>query len=843
VDTTHNVHEINRFKGREPDISLLGDIDEPVYMADPETYTVLYANTILKKIFGSDVVGKKCYRVFHDLEKPCPFCTNHLIFGKNEGKTHIWEFFNEKSRRWYHCIDRALTFRGGRKARCEIAIDITEKKEAVERLEERTAELELINSLNEAGNRGDSFESIVEKLAQKIKEMFAANGVALYLLSENKKSLLLHHFSAEPEQIKEIEKRAGMKMPVLSIDLQKDGYYKRILNGGKPVVVGDRTNIAEMMAELTDDPVFVKNISAVLERIGIESMLCIPLQVMYNVVGMLDVTRGFSFTESDVKRCMSISPQLFALLKRKQMEDALRQSEEKFRSLAENSPNMIFINKKGRVIYVNKKCIEIMGYTREEFYASEFDFRNLIARESRAVVEEAFSLQANGIDVPSYEYLLVTKCGEKLDVIITTKLIDFEGGQAIMGIVTDISAQKRAEREKTASRRQLYQAQKMEAVGQLAGGIAHDFNNMLTAINGFADLVASQLGPSHAAYRDIDQIKDVAKRAASLTRQLLIFGRKQAAEYRLADCNTVADNIYQMLRRLLPENISLEVKLEPELWPVRADDGMIEQAIMNLVVNARDAMPDGGSIVITTGNKVIDAVSKKSAVPSEFSGKCVFVSVCDTGKGIAERERNRIFEPFFSTKPERTSSGLGLSVVYGIMEQHNGKIEVESEVDKGSCFTLCFPAAPEENHETGHISTVGEKHHGNGEKILVVEDNGEIRNFTSRSLNENGYVPIVATCMREAVELYERHDGKIDLLFTDVLLPDKSGVTLIERLLEKNLNLRVLCTSGYTDKYSGVLKVYEKRFPFLKKPYDLNKLLSAVSEAMAVGGISDTAPQ
>ncbi|MFH1689310.1 MAG: PAS domain S-box protein [Candidatus Eisenbacteria bacterium] len=378
---------------------------------------------------------------------------------------------------------------------------------------------------------------------------------------------------------------------------------------------------------------------------------------------------------------------------------------------------------------------------------------------------------------------------------------------------------------------QLLQAQKMEAVGRLAGGVAHDFNNLLTAISGYAELLSCDASLSETVHGDIGQIRKAAEQAATLTRQLLAFSRRQPLQPVVMDLNKIVADMNAMLRRLISEDIELITALDDSACHTKVDPGQLEQVIINLAVNARDAMPEGGRLTISTGNVVLDSlacVTIHDARPGGF----VCLSIEDTGSGIERDVIDQIFEPFFSTKGPTKGTGLGLAVVYGIVRQHGGWINVYSEPNQGTVFKVYLPSVHSREDESAESAATAEPKtaRGSGQRILLVEDEEAVRELASRALKESGYKVFEAGAYEEALEVFEREGGNFDLVFSDVVLPDKSGIRLIDELLSKRPDLQVLVSSGYTDQKSQWPVIQEKGFRFLQKPYSLVDLLGTVDE-------------
>jgi two-component system cell cycle sensor histidine kinase/response regulator CckA len=392
----------------------------------------------------------------------------------------------------------------------------------------------------------------------------------------------------------------------------------------------------------------------------------------------------------------------------------------------------------------------------------------------------------------------------------------------------DITKQKKAEQEKEKILDQLIHVQKMEAIGTLAGGIAHDFNNLLTAIRGSLDLAMGMIGREHPAYEELEEINIAAIGATDLTRQLLLFSRKHMTRFKYLNLNKLISGLLKMLHRLIGEDVNIVTRLDSNLWNVYADPGTLEQIILNLTINARDAMPDGGQIVIETDTVRLTKTDCEM-MPEAYAGNFVRLSVSDTGTGIDKKIIGRIFEPFFSTKNPKKGTGLGLSVVYGIVKDHKGWINVYSEPGKGSIFKIYLPGKKVLLKESQNLKTSVQNLKGNQERILLIEDERSVREFTTRALERHGYQVFIAKTADEAFHLFTQHCPDIHLVLSDVVLPDLSGIQLIQKMQEQHAGLKVLLTSGYTDSKSQWSVIQEKKIPFLQKPYTLIDLLETIA--------------
>ncbi len=472
---------------------------------------------------------------------------------------------------------------------------------------------------------------------------------------------------------------------------------------------------------------------------------------------------------------------------------------------------------------VDKSVEELLGKKCYHIFHGTDEPPNSCPMERMATSQ---NLETSEMEVETLDGIFLVSC---------TPVFDEAGHiEKIIHIATDITERKRAEEERKKIQAQLLQSQKMEAIGILAGGVAHDFNNLLTTIQGYTDLLMMEIDDADPMYRNLKQIHFATGRGADLTRQLLLFSRKQPMELTTLNINRTINDLLKMLNRLIGEDITIITDLKPDLWMVRADAGNIEQVIMNLAVNARDAMQKGGRLTIKTENAQIDE-DYCMVFNYAHPGKFVCVSVSDTGVGIDKENIQRIFEPFFSTKEAGKGTGLGLSVVYGIVKQHDGWTNVYSESGYGSTFKIYLPAFSsrpvEETEETISLQEL----QGSGERILLVEDDEGVREFATMALQENGYFVFGVASAKEAMDVFEREGGDFDLLFIDVVLPDKNGILLADQILIHNPKPLVLLTSGYIDHKSQRPLMQERGFLSLQKPYSLIDLLRTIRKVIEPG--------
>ena len=518
------------------------------------------------------------------------------------------------------------------------------------------------------------------------------------------------------------------------------------------------------------------------------------------------------------------------ITERKRVENALLASEEKYRTLVDGANEGILVAQDGLLKFANHQAMELSGYLETELL--EKPFSNFIHPDDHQLVADYYKKRLNGESAPSrYTFRMLNPDKSIRWIENSSVLIDWKGMPATLNFLTDISERKRLEKEKEQLQAQFLQAQKMEAIGTLAGGVAHDFNNLLTAISGFTTIAMGKIPESDAVQKDLRQVSTAATRAAGLTRQLLLFSRKQHMEPMPLDINATISRLLKMLARLIGENIVIETSLEKELWRILGDEGNIEQVLMNLSVNARDAMPEGGKLFIKSENVTIDEEycrTNKGTRPGCF----VCLSVSDTGTGMDKLTQQRIFEPFFTTKGEGKGTGLGLSVVFGVVEQHKGWINVCSEIGHGATFKVFFPSTSDASGQKSKEEVPVVSLEGKGERIMVVEDQDEVRAVAEKMLASNGYSVFPVSSAKEAIELFEKENGRFDLVFSDVVLPDMTGILLVQEL-HKRWKFKVIVTSGYTDEKTNWDFIKEKNFRFLHKPYSVRDLLQAVKDVLA----------
>ena len=511
---------------------------------------------------------------------------------------------------------------------------------------------------------------------------------------------------------------------------------------------------------------------------------------------------------------------------RKDAEKHLAQMEGRYRGLLEAAPDaMVVVNQSGEIVLLNVQAEKHFGYRRDELVGQKVKniipegfAERLIADGTRSAAEALAQQIGMGIELYGRR-----KNGSDFPIEIMLSPLESAEGVLVTAAIRDITERKHLER-------MLQQAQKMEAVGQLAGGVAHDFNNLLGVILGYADLLLEQLTLNDSQRRDLGEIQKAGVRAALLTRQLLAFSRKQVLQPKVLDLNTVVAGAEKLLQRLIGENIELIVVLNPALGRVKADSGQLEQIIMNLAVNARDAMPEGGKLTIETSNVQIDE-QYAARHDSALTGPHVMLAVTDTGCGMDAKTKAHIFEPFFTTKEFGKGTGLGLATVYGIVEQSGGWVWVYTEPSLGTTFKIYLPCV-DPAIEIVLPSDKIEKVAGGSQTILVVEDDAALLQVTHRSLEEVGYAILAARSPAEAIHISESHPGPIHLMVSDVIMPGMSGDKLASYLSVLRPEMKVLYVSGYTDDSIVHHGVLEPGLAFLQKPFSPKTLARKVGEVL-----------
>lgn len=566
------------------------------------------------------------------------------------------------------------------------------------------------------------------------------------------------------------------------------------------------------------------------ELIGAPSLdwVGVPLKVGSNAVGVL-VVQSYSsnvrFGEKEKNILTFVSQQLASAVEHKRNEEALRRSEARYRSLVQSAVYGIYrCSLDGKFLDVNPALVTMLGYDLAEEVLALDPHKEVFVNDGelgRLMRDFCAGTRVNNVEVRWKR-----KDGKVITVRLSGRAVQTrnEAAQVLEIIAEDVSEQRVLEN-------QFRQAQKMEAVGRLAGGVAHDFNNLLMVISGYTEVLLERTGATHPLFPKIQAIHQATERATGVTRQLLAFSRKQMLELKVVDINAIVSDMERLLRPLIGEAIQLQTKLANGLGRTRADAGQIEQVIMNLVVNSKDAMPEGGKITIQTANVVLEGDELRREYSYIQPGAYVMLSVSDSGHGMDKETQARIFEPFFTTKEKGKGTGLGLSTVYGIIKQSGGYVLVQSEPGQGTTFRIYLPKV-EEAAEPARYVPVNKPENGGTETVLLVEDEESVRELVRETLESRGYRVLEAENGEAALRVTEKLSDPVDVLITDVVMPGMSGRELSARLSASCPQTKVLYLSGYTEDaivHEGVL---EPGTAFLQKPFTLQALARKLREVL-----------
>ncbi len=564
----------------------------------------------------------------------------------------------------------------------------------------------------------------------------------------------------------------------------------------------DRDMLAEIFRKLTADHEHTLNENHILSKDGKEFLVEWHGTPVFDTSGKFQYFYGIGIN----------------ITERKRAEEALRESEEKYRQLVENANDAIFIIQDGKVKFPNFKTEEMTGYSEKEL--SEIPFKNIIHPDDREMVLERRRKRLMGEKPPStYSFRMINKSGNELLVQINTVLIAWEGNPATINFIRDITEQKRLEA-------QLQQAQKMESIGTLAGGIAHDFNNLLMGIQGRTSLLLMDYDSFHSHFEHLKGIEDYVKSAVDLTKQLLGFARGGKYEIKTTDLNEFIKKQNRMFGRTRKE-INIRGKYEKNLWTTEIDQGQIEQVLLNLYVNSWQAMLGGGNLYIQTENIVIDEFFNR---PYHVEpGKYVKISITDTGIGMDKATQQRIFDPFFTTKEMGRGTGLGLASAYGIIKNHGGFVDVYSEKGEGSTFNIYLPASEKEAVKEVEIH---EELYRGTETLLLVDDEDMIVDVGCGIIDKLGYKSLTAKSGEEAIGVYKKNHDKIDMVILDMIMPDMDGGETYDKLKEINPDIKVLLSSGYSINGQATEILERGCNGFIQKPFNMADLSKKIRDIL-----------
>jgi len=781
--------------------SLLNRLPAFVYLQAPD-HGIRFANRYFKKHFGWKP-GLKCHEIFRSRPEPCPDCRTFRVFETNEPQR--WEWHSPLDGLSYEVHDYPFTDFDGSLLVLELGLDITERKRMENDLRMLQAELE--NRVEERTLQ------LNETVSQLLAEMEKREETAAALRrSEERYALAI----------------AGANDGIWDRDLETGEVHfsprwKKIL-GFEDHEIANEIDEWKKRIHADDYPLVMHSLESYLE--GRLSIYEVEFRMLAKDGGFRWIqSRGACLRDERGKPCR-IAGSHTDITYRKQMEGVIRSSEKKYRKIFEESKDVIFIfDADARMVDINHSACELFGYSREDLFSLDLA-SDLYYREDD---RERFlrALFANGC-VKDMETAMKKKGGERLTVHISASLLknadDVVTGY--MGSIHDMTEHKKLEQ-------QLLHAQKMESIGLLAGGIAHDFNNLLTAISGYGETIRDNIpGNAPLLKTSIEQVMHAAERARELTHNLLAVSRKQIINPRPVLVNDILAGAKNLITRIIGEDVELTTSPSRRRLTVMADRGQIEQVLINLAANARDAMPHGGSLRIEAGQTLLRK-SDKRAAGLDARGPHALISVTDTGIGMDESTRQKIFEPFFTTKELGKGTGLGLSISYGIIRQHNGIITVESELGKGTTFTIQLPLisinVEPEAADVAPLSTAG------SETVLVAEDEEIVRNYLRDILRRAGYSVITASDGAEAMVRFHQAREDISLVISDVVMPRKNGKEIYEEISSIRPEVRFVFISGYTADIIIQKGIFDAGVDFVTKPFMKNDILQKVREVLDRG--------
>jgi len=682
-----------------------------------------------------------------------------------------------------------------------IILDITERKQAEAEIRLKNQELGLLNRIISASAASSDLYEILEITCRELALFFEVPQSAAALLNSSKTEAVVRaEYLAEgrPSGLNHV------------IPAANNPVFDYLLTHKTPLVIDDTRQDPRLAA-----------VRKLIQARGTVSILLVPLMVNNDVVGSLgvDAVTSRTFSEAEVNLAQRVAEQLSGPLARARMADRQRRL---IAAVEQSVESMVITDLEANIIYVNPAFEKISGYTTAEIMG-----RNPRVLQS-GIQDQAFyrkmwdTLTAGQV----WQGRMVNK---KKDGTLYTEEATITPVRDERGKIINYVAVKRDITDELSLQEQYYQAQKMESLGRLTGGVAHDFNNLLTAINGFAELLKMQISANDPLLPMVENILRSGNRATALVRQLLAFSRKQDIKPQLLDLNQAVTDLDKMLRRVIGEDINLKTILAPTVSAIKADPTQLEQTLVNLVVNARDVMPHGGKITIETANVRLDEAYAASHFETR-PGDYVMLAVSDTGPGMTEAVMKQIFEPFFTTKEQGKGTGLGLATVYGIVKQNQGDIRVYSEPGVGTTFKVYFPVAdalPQTVLRPVDMPVIT----GN-ETILLVEDDEAVRLLVAQMLQELGYQIITATGGIEALQLAQEHRDTIDLMLTDVVMPEVSGKALAEEMLTEIPGLKVLYMSGYTENAIAHHGVLDDGIAFIAKPFYIQGMAVKLRELL-----------
>ena len=780
-----------------------------------------YLNSIKVKL--TKIQGQKCYDVWK-LSKICEDCP--VVKAFNDGKQHQFELSPENQKHWPKDQGYWLSIanpvkdeKGNTVAVFETSLDITQRADAENRL--------LKAAYSELNNKNRNLLAITQQLRASEQQLMASN----QQLRANEQQIMAvnQQLSAVEQQSKAAELKfksifENVNDGILLADLKTKIFYT--CNNKICQMLGysleEIANMGVSDIHPTEDLPYVLEQFEKQAKREIEIAKDLPVKRKDGSVFYADINASV-ITMYGINYLMGIFRDV---TERRKAEEALRIKD---KAMGSAISAIVISDMEGYLNYANPAFLKMWGYSSAE------EVMGRLAIEFWQMAEKAKevmgSIQARGEWVG--ELTGQRKDGTFFEVQVSCNIVkDITGSPLCMqAAFIDITKRKLLEEEKEKLQNQLHQSQKMDSIGTLTGGIAHDFNNLLGAIRGYAEISISNTAKDNPVYHDLNEITVIVDRAAELTKQLMLFGRKYPINAATLNINNIVLNIAKILKRLFSANIEVKIELQPDIWNINADESQIEQVIMNIAVNALDSMPSGGILTVKTENVKLDQ-EHLAGLSDEYPGIFVKLSMQDTGVGISNDVIKNIFDPFFTTKQKGKGTGLGLAVVYGIIKHHKGWIKVYSELGKGTLFSIFMPATLEKKQSITKEKVEYTDVAGHGERILLIEDEKELIECMNRALLMKGYVVFKASNAKEAFETYKKENGNFQMVISDTILPDISGPEVVSQLLLDNPELKVIFTSGYLDDKSQKEIIHAKVYKFLQKPYTLDALFCAIKEVL-----------
>jgi PAS domain S-box-containing protein len=785
--------------GPEQLAALLDSVRELIAILSPQG-NIQFANSGFTRLLGyrtEDLIGKPIASILHGTDVAgVRQCLQEL--GKSRGETSSKRCQLQSvdgNWRWFEAVARDCSSVPGIEGTVVSFQDVTD----LHRMEaERQVISEVVHALNQTAN----LDELLAGIHQALKKVVSAEN-CFVALHDAASDTFTFPFFADQVDVAPPPQRVGHSCTAY------------VFRRGRPMLIPqnefDRL-VAAGEVELVGAPA--------------PAWLGVPLKTPTATIGVLVVQHyqnENAYDLRDLEFLNSVGGHIALAIERRRWEEALRKKEEMFRLLFNNNPLPTFVidQETLRFLEVNEAAVRQYGYSLAEF-------REMTALEIRPEAERAKyieHLRQSHDDGPhTGHWQHRKKDGKIFQVESISHELDYSGRRVRLVVAQDIS-------ERHILEQQLRQSQKMEAVGRLAGGIAHDFNNLLMVIKGHTELLLNVLPPAEQYSRKIEQIERAADRASALTRQLLAFSRLQVLQPRVMNLNDVVHDMGRLLPRMIGEDVELEIRTSEDLGAIRADASQMEQVIMNLAVNARDAMPGGGKLLIETSNTELDS-AYNTRHPIVRQGRYVLIAVSDTGTGMSAETQAHIFEPFFTTKAQGKGTGLGLATVYGIVKQSGGFIWVYSELGRGTSFKIYLPRVDQPVERISPVvPSLSEAPRGTA-TILLTEDEQDVREVAREFLESGGYAVIEARDGAEALGFVHKHETTINLLVTDMVMPGMTGLELAARLKEKRPGLRILYMSGYSDRAAAESLQSDPSLRLLTKPFSRWALLRAVHELL-----------